>query len=113
VGPTQTVITAPACRKMGPDQAVTPAKHTNQVEPDQADQVGPDQAVRAIQQLPRQQRLVMAWHLDGFDTKEISDQLNMPPATVRSHLRHARGRLKVAYQTRSAGPPDASGERRE
>jgi hypothetical protein len=47
VGPTQTVITAPACRKVGPDQAVTPANHTNQVEPDQADQVGPDQAVRA------------------------------------------------------------------
>jgi hypothetical protein len=39
VGPTQTVITAPACRKVGPDQAVTPANHTNQV--------GPDQAVRA------------------------------------------------------------------
>ena len=47
MGPTQTVITTPACRKVGPDQAVTPAKHTNQVEPDQADQVGPDQAVRA------------------------------------------------------------------
>jgi hypothetical protein len=46
VGPTQTVITAPACRKVGPNQAVTPANHTNQVEPDQADQVGPDQAVR-------------------------------------------------------------------
>jgi hypothetical protein len=47
VGPTQTIITAPACRKVEPDQAVTPANHTNQVGPDQADQVGPDQAVRA------------------------------------------------------------------
>jgi RNA polymerase sigma factor (sigma-70 family) len=56
--------------------------------------------LRLLQQLPRQQRLVMAWHLDGFDTSEISAQLNMPPATVRSNLRHARNQLKEFYQKR-------------
>jgi RNA polymerase sigma factor (sigma-70 family) len=63
--------------------------------------------LRLLQQLPRQQRLVMAWHLDGFDTNEISERLDMPPATVRSTLRHARDRLKVAYQSRSAGRRNA------
>jgi RNA polymerase sigma factor (sigma-70 family) len=61
-----------------------------------------DELLRLLQLLPRQQRLVMAWHLDGFDTNEISERLDMSPATVRSTLRHARDRLKVAYQTRSA-----------
>lgn len=55
--------------------------------------------VRLLQQLPQQQRLVIAWHLDGFDTNEVSDQLNMPPATVRSTLRHARKRLRGLYQS--------------
>lgn len=60
--------------------------------------------LRLLQQPPRQQRLVMAWHLDGFDASEISDQLNMPPATVRSNLRHARNRLKEFYQKRFRDP---------
>jgi RNA polymerase sigma-70 factor (ECF subfamily) len=72
-----------------------------------------DLLVRLLQQLPRQQRLVMAWHLDGFNTKEIADRLDMLPATVRSTLRHAKDRLKVAYQTRSAGWRDASAGGRE
>lgn len=69
--------------------------------------------LRLLQQLPHRQRLVMAWHLDGFDTNEISDQLNMSPATVRSTLRHARDQLKRFYQTRSAAPQDVTGEGRE
>lgn len=44
--------------------------------------------------LPAQQRLVMAWHLDGFDTAEIADCLGITAASVRSHLRFARQRLK-------------------
>ena len=60
--------------------------------------------LQLLQQLPHQQRLVMAWHLDGFDTNEISERLSMHPATVRSTLRHARDRLKVAYQFRSPDP---------
>jgi RNA polymerase sigma-70 factor (ECF subfamily) len=64
--------------------------------------------LRLLQQLPPQQRLVMAWHLDGFDTKEISYELAITEATVRSTLRHARDRLKVAYQTSSTGPRSMS-----
>lgn len=62
-----------------------------------------DLFLRLLLQLPRQQRLVMAWHLDGFDAKEISDQLDMTPATVRSNLRHARDRLKIVYQAQIPG----------
>lgn len=64
--------------------------------------------LRLLQQLPHQQRLVMAWHLDGFDAKEISGQLDMAPATVRSNLRHARDRLKVIYQAQIPGARDMS-----
>lgn len=69
--------------------------------------------LRLLQQLPQRQRLVMAWHLDGFDTNEISEQLNMPPATVRSTLRHARDRLKKVYQARFAASRGATGEGRD
>ena len=47
VGPTQTVTTTTACRKVGPDQAVTNHEQPDQVGPDQTDKVGPDQTVRA------------------------------------------------------------------
>jgi RNA polymerase sigma factor (sigma-70 family) len=66
--------------------------------------------LQLLQQLPRQQRLVMAWHLDGFDTEEISGQLGMLASTVRSTLRHAKDRLKaeyLEYLTSSAGLQDA------
>jgi hypothetical protein len=50
VGPDQTVITSPACRAVGPNQAVTPRphqhQHQHQVEPKQAAQVGPNQPDR-------------------------------------------------------------------
>jgi RNA polymerase sigma-70 factor (ECF subfamily) len=48
-----------------------------------------------LQLLPQQQRLVLAWHLDGFTNTEIAGQLDMNPATVGSHLRHAKQRLKA------------------
>lgn len=55
--------------------------------------------LQLLQLLPRQQRRVMERYLAGFETNEISDQLNMLPATVRSNIRHGReklGRLIVA-----------------
>jgi RNA polymerase sigma-70 factor (ECF subfamily) len=67
-----------------------------------------DLLLRLLRQLPRQQRLVMAWHLDGFDSNEISELLGRPPATVRSTLRHARDRLKAIYPARCAGPRTTS-----
>ncbi|HEY0689412.1 MAG TPA: sigma-70 family RNA polymerase sigma factor [Kribbella sp.] len=52
--------------------------------------------------LPAQQRLVMAWHLDGFDTSEIADCLGISAASVRSHLRFARQRLKQEVMPRQS-----------
>jgi RNA polymerase sigma factor (sigma-70 family) len=49
--------------------------------------------------LPRRQRLVLAWHLDGFTNTEIAGQLEMPAATVASHLRHAKERLRDELRT--------------
>ncbi|AHH98591.1 RNA polymerase sigma factor [Kutzneria albida] len=54
---------------------------------------GPAVAV-LLAKLPVRQRMVMAWHLDGFDVAEIAEQLHIRPATVRSTLRHARTRLQ-------------------
>jgi DNA-directed RNA polymerase specialized sigma24 family protein len=42
------------------------------------------------------QRQVMAWSIDGFGPQDIAKQLGMPPATVRSNLRHARKKLATA-----------------
>ncbi|MFJ9121276.1 RNA polymerase sigma factor [Streptomyces sp. NPDC102394] len=42
------------------------------------------------------QRQVMAWSIDGFGPQEIAKQLGVPPATVRSNLRHARKKLASA-----------------
>lgn len=62
-----------------------------------------EQLLKALATLPERQRLVMAWVLDGFDHNEISGQLDMSPATVRSNLRHARKALKAVYLTRKLG----------
>jgi RNA polymerase sigma factor (sigma-70 family) len=50
--------------------------------------------LRLLGELPPIQRLVMAWHYDGFSPTEIAEILDKPPATIRSDLRHARSRLK-------------------
>lgn len=61
-----------------------------------------DEVLRVLGQLPLRQRLVMIWHLAGFDTNEISEGLGMRPATVRSTLRHAKDRIRKIYQNRIA-----------
>lgn len=60
--------------------------------------------IRLLNKLPPQQRLVMAWHLDEFTVDEIAEHLEMKPATVRSNIRHARDKLKKAYQDEHRGP---------
>jgi DNA-binding CsgD family transcriptional regulator len=40
------------------------------------------------------QRLVFALTYDGLACKEIAEVLEVSEATVRSHLRHARKKLK-------------------
>ncbi|MGW4526623.1 RNA polymerase sigma factor [Amycolatopsis sp. NPDC004378] len=44
--------------------------------------------------LPGQQRMVLAWSLDGFTPTQIANALRIAPATVRSNLRHVRERLR-------------------
>ncbi|MGI5503020.1 RNA polymerase sigma factor [Lentzea sp. CA-135723] len=46
--------------------------------------------VALLKLLPDKQRTVLVWHLDGFGNSEIACHLNMSPATVASHLRHAK-----------------------
>ncbi|MEU0788713.1 sigma-70 family RNA polymerase sigma factor [Amycolatopsis sp. NPDC005961] len=53
--------------------------------------------------LPGQQRLVLAWSLDGFTPTQIAKALRIAPATVRSNLRHVRERLR---RHRAAPPGD-------
>jgi RNA polymerase sigma-70 factor (ECF subfamily) len=55
-----------------------------------------------LRALPPQQRTVAALFYDGLACEEIAELVGSPPATVRSHLRHARGRLKE--QVTSSSP---------
>lgn len=48
-----------------------------------------------LNRLSEQQRLMMAWHLDGFTTREIAQEVGVVESTVRSTLRHARERLRT------------------
>jgi RNA polymerase sigma factor (sigma-70 family) len=52
------------------------------------------QVLRLLRALPPQQRTVIALFYDGMGCEEIAALAGNSPATVRSHLRHARGRLK-------------------
>ncbi|MGA5564334.1 RNA polymerase sigma factor [Streptomyces platensis] len=47
-------------------------------------------------QLPPKQRAAMAWHLDGFTTKEIARELRTSPGAVLQNLSRARNTLKQA-----------------
>ncbi|MFC5959037.1 RNA polymerase sigma factor [Streptomyces pratens] len=49
----------------------------------------------ALAALPPLQRAVLAWHLDGFITKEIGDALDMSQEAVRQNLSRGRARLKT------------------
>ncbi|MGW2911246.1 RNA polymerase sigma factor [Streptomyces asoensis] len=49
----------------------------------------------AIPRLPTRQRLVIQLAAQELTPKEIAAELGMQEATVRSHLRHARNRLRL------------------
>lgn len=54
-----------------------------------------------VQMLPLEQRRVFAWRMDGFEFDEIAEILGKPTATIRSHYRHARDRLKELAEIKS------------
>ena len=73
-------------------------------EPDRAEG-GPFEAdarrvVRMLQALPIAQRQVIALVMDGYPPAEIAEITGQKPATVRSHLRHARKHLIVMISDR-------------
>jgi RNA polymerase sigma-70 factor (ECF subfamily) len=49
----------------------------------------------ALRQLPQPRREVVLLHdLEGWSHREIAEAMALPPGTVRSHLHHARKRLR-------------------
>ncbi|WP_449479052.1 RNA polymerase sigma factor [Streptomyces abikoensis] len=48
--------------------------------------------------LPPQQRAAMAWHLDGFTTRDTAQALGTTEAAVRQNLCRARSTLKARLQ---------------
>jgi DNA-directed RNA polymerase specialized sigma24 family protein len=62
---------------------------------------GEQLVLQALEQLPPFQRAVFALVYDGYDIPDVAMILKMKPVTVRSHLRHARARLRDWWNTRT------------
>jgi RNA polymerase sigma-70 factor (ECF subfamily) len=49
----------------------------------------------AMRELPPDRREVLLLHdLEGWTHREIAERMGLPPGTVRSHLHHARSRMR-------------------
>jgi RNA polymerase sigma-70 factor (ECF subfamily) len=78
----------PLAGDMGADQAESPADAA--VRSDLRDRL-----LAALAQLPEDRREVVLLHdLEGWTHREIAERMKLPPGTVRSHLHHARRRLR-------------------
>lgn len=54
-----------------------------------------DRLLGALGELPPDRREVVLLHdLEGWTHREIAERMELPPGTVRSHLHHARKRLR-------------------
>jgi RNA polymerase sigma-70 factor (ECF subfamily) len=50
----------------------------------------------AMRELPEERREVLLLHdLEGWTHREIAERMGLPPGTVRSHLHHARQRIRT------------------
>ncbi|MGW2488289.1 RNA polymerase sigma factor [Streptomyces sp. NPDC001606] len=58
--------------------------------------------LRYLRVLPPMQRWVMAWLYDGYKSAEIAEHTGQTPATVRSHIRHARRSLRPLWEAENA-----------
>ena len=56
--------------------------------------------ITMMQELPMEQRRVLAWYADGFEVAAIAEAIERPEATVRSNLRHARKSIKKRMAVR-------------
>jgi RNA polymerase sigma factor (sigma-70 family) len=63
--------------------------------------------MQVLSRLPPRQRQVMAWWMEGSPPAEIGQRLELPQTTVRSHLRHARARLRDIYEAEYRDAPEA------
>lgn len=71
-------------------------------EPQRPSDPGLSAEVRALlrfawRHLPEKQRLVLWWHIPGFTSSEIAQELQMTPGVVRTHLQRARAKLSDAF----------------
>ena len=57
--------------------------------------------LRVLRNLPPKQRIVAALFYDGLTYEEIATLVEMPPSTVRSHMRHVRNGLKEVLASRT------------
>jgi RNA polymerase sigma factor (sigma-70 family) len=77
------------------DRAVSTGLVTSDPSPDPSDVVtGRLRVAALLATLPSQQREVISWYLDGFQTCEIAELLGISEANVRSTKRHARKLLQ-------------------
>jgi RNA polymerase sigma-70 factor (ECF subfamily) len=54
-----------------------------------------ERLLAALRELPEDRAAVLLLHdLEGWTHREIADRLELPPGTIRSHLHHARRRLR-------------------
>jgi DNA-directed RNA polymerase specialized sigma24 family protein len=68
-----------------------------------------DEVLGVLVRLPYWQRKVMAWYYDGYSIREIADLTGKPESTIRSHLRHARDRLRLAITDQGRGESPTGG----
>ncbi|WP_084965496.1 sigma-70 family RNA polymerase sigma factor [Thermoactinospora rubra] len=79
----------------------------DRVSSDWTEQVALESDVRAaLQALPWDQRLAMAYRLDDFTHAAIADQLGMTEQQVRDLVKRARAALKIYLQIHSFGEKD-------
>jgi RNA polymerase sigma-70 factor (ECF subfamily) len=54
-----------------------------------------ERLLAAVRALPEERREVLLLHdLEGWTHREIAERMGLPPGTVRSHLHHARRRVR-------------------
>jgi RNA polymerase sigma-70 factor, ECF subfamily len=54
-----------------------------------------ERLLAALREIPEERGAVLLLHdLEGWTHREIADQLGLPQGTIRSHLHHARKRLR-------------------
>lgn len=64
-----------------------------------------DHVFDVLRRLPERQRIVMAWHLDGYSPREIAEQLDCSAESIRQALRRARESIKRMLAADGEGGP--------